>query len=90
MEITIHISEVLASQAASSGLPAEAYVERLLDRIAAASVARDESRDALRGELLADWEQYKTTGLHLDEEEVDTWLARLESGEDAEPPELHT
>ena len=46
-------------------------------------------RERLRGELAADWESYQTTGLHLEEAEVDDWLARLEAGEVAELPALH-
>ena len=41
------------------------------------------------GELASDWEYYQTTGLHLEEAEVDDWLARLEAGEVAELPALH-
>lgn len=90
MEITITIPDVLVSQAASNGLSAEAYVERLLGKIAAASVAQNRDREHLRADLLADWEHYQATGLHLDDNEVDGWLARLENGEDAEPPVLHS
>ena len=80
---------MLASQAGASGLPIEAYVERLLGKIAAASQTRSRDREHLRTQLLADWEHYQTTGLHLKDDEVDGWLARLEAGEDVEPPVLH-
>jgi predicted transcriptional regulator len=89
MEITISIPDELVSAAQSSGLPAEAYVERLLGRIAANAVARSRGREHLRAELEADWEQYQSTGLHLDEDEVDCWLAGLQDGDNAEPPALH-
>jgi predicted transcriptional regulator len=89
MEITITIPEVLASQAGAIGLPTEVYVERLLVRIADAALARSQDRENLRRELMADWEHYQTTGLHLEEDEVDGWLAQLEAGENAEPPALH-
>jgi hypothetical protein len=89
MEITISIPEELVSQAKSSGLAAEAYVEQLLRKIAADSAARSRGRERLRGELVEDWEHYMSTGLHLDEDEVDAWLERMEDGEDVEPPPLH-
>ena len=89
MEITITIPEVLADQAGAIGLPPETYVERLLGKIADASLARSRDREDLSSELLADWEHYRSTGLHLDGDEVDTWLAQLEAGENAEPPALH-
>jgi hypothetical protein len=90
MEITITIPDVLVSQAASNGLPADAYVEQLLGRTAAASVAQNRDREQIRTDLLADWEHYQKTGLHLEDDEVDGWLSRLENGEDVEPPMLHT
>jgi hypothetical protein len=89
MEITIAIPELLASQAQAKGIPAEAYVEGILGKIADATLARSRDRERLRSELAADWEHYQTTGLHLEEAEVDGWLARLETGVDAELPALH-
>jgi hypothetical protein len=71
MEITISIPDELVSAAQSSGVPAEAYVERLLGKIAAASAARSRDREQLRAELESDWDHYQSTGLHLDEDEVD-------------------
>jgi len=64
MEITITIPEVLADQAGAIGLPTEAYVERLLGKIADAFLVRSRNREDLRRELPADWEHYQTTGLH--------------------------
>ena len=52
-------------------------------------VAREEQREAMNREALAAWEEYEATGLHVTHEEVDAWLMRLESGEDAPPPECH-
>jgi len=52
-------------------------------------VEREEKREALRQDALAAWDDYKTTGLHVTADEADAWLAKLEAGEDAEPPECH-
>jgi predicted transcriptional regulator len=52
-------------------------------------VDREERRDYLRQEALAAWAAYQATGLHATAEEADAWLARLEAGEDAEPPSPH-
>jgi predicted transcriptional regulator len=35
------------------------------------------------------WNEYQPTGLHVTMEEVDAWLAKLEGGQDVEPPECH-
>jgi hypothetical protein len=35
------------------------------------------------------WAEYLATGLHVSDEESDAWLARLETGDVAEPPVAH-
>ena len=52
-------------------------------------VEREEKRESFRQDALAAWNQYQTTGLHVTLEEGDAWLAKLEAGQDAEPPECH-
>ena len=52
-------------------------------------VDREERREQFRQDALAAWAEYQTTGLHVTAEEADAWLARLEAGEDVEPPECH-
>ena len=50
-------------------------------------------REQMRGSLWqaghAAWQQYQETGLHLTMEEMDSWMAKLEAGEDAELPKCH-
>jgi predicted transcriptional regulator len=50
---------------------------------------REEKRDAFRQDALTAWAEYQTTGLHVTAEEADAWLAKLEAGKDADPPECH-
>lgn len=50
-------------------------------------VEREEKREAFRQEALLAWEQYQATGAHATAEEADAWLAKLEDGQDIEPPE---
>ncbi len=52
-------------------------------------VGREEKREQFRAAALAAWNDYQATGLHATAEEADAWLAKLESGEDAEAPECH-
>jgi predicted transcriptional regulator len=52
-------------------------------------VEREEKREQFRLDTLAAWEDFHTTGLHLTEEEVDDWITKLETGEDAAAPECH-
>jgi predicted transcriptional regulator len=48
-----------------------------------------EKRDQFRQDALAAWAHCQTTGLHATAEEADAWLATLEAGEAAAPPECH-
>jgi predicted transcriptional regulator len=50
---------------------------------------REERRERLRQDALAAWAEYQESGNHLTEAEADAWLARLEAGEDVEPPAPH-
>jgi predicted transcriptional regulator len=52
-------------------------------------VEREERREQFRRSALAAWADYQATGLHVTADEADAWLARLEAGEDAEPPPCH-
>ena len=52
-------------------------------------VEREERRQQLHQDALAAWEEYQTTGLHVTDEEADAWLARLETGDDSDPPSPH-
>lgn len=54
-----------------------------------ALIDREEKREALRQNTMQAWEAYQRTGEHLTLEEADAWLAKLEAGEDVEPPQCH-
>jgi predicted transcriptional regulator len=52
-------------------------------------VEREEKREAFKADAMRAWNDYRRTGLHLTLEEADAWLAKLEAGEDKEPPACH-
>lgn len=52
-------------------------------------VEREERREQVRQDALAAWAEYEATGQHVTADEADAWLARLEDGEDVEPPATH-
>ena len=52
-------------------------------------IEREEKREQFRLFALAAWNNYQATGLHVTAGETDAWLAKLEDGEDADPPECH-
>lgn len=52
-------------------------------------VEREEKREAFRQEVLTAWSAFQEIGLHVIHAEADDWLAQLEAGQDAEPPECH-
>lgn len=50
-------------------------------------VEREEQCESFRQDAILAWHEYQATGLHVTSEEADAWLAKLEEGEDVEPPE---
>ena len=52
-------------------------------------VDREERRQQFQQDALATWASYQATGLHATAAEADAWLAKLEAGEQAAPPECH-
>lgn len=52
-------------------------------------VEREEKREAVRQAAIDAWSQYRATGMYLTAAEADVWLAKLEAGEDVNPPECH-
>lgn len=52
-------------------------------------VEREEKREVFRQDAFNAWREYQETGLHVTMEEADTWLTKLEAGQDVEPPECH-
>jgi predicted transcriptional regulator len=49
-------------------------------------VEREEKREQFRRDALAAWDHYQTTGLHVNAEDADAWLAKLEAGKNVAPP----
>jgi hypothetical protein len=43
----------------------------------------------LRQSAISAWNDYCASGLHATLYEADVWLAKLEAGEEVEPPECH-
>ena len=52
-------------------------------------VDREEKREAVRQDAIAAWDAYQLTGLHVTMAAADAWLAKLEDGQDVEPPASH-
>lgn len=52
-------------------------------------VGREEKRESMRQDGLRAWSDYQTNGSHLTHEEADAWTAKLEAGQDVDPPACH-
>lgn len=52
-------------------------------------VEREEAQANLRESALKVWKEYQLTGLHVSHQEADAWLAKLECGDDIDPPKSH-
>jgi len=53
-------------------------------------VEREEKREQFRQGVLAAWNDFQATGLHLSAEAAAAWLAKPEAGGDAEVHECHS
>ena len=70
-----------AGPRAHTVLDLRAAIERFVDQ--------EERCESFRADALAAWSEYQTTGQHVTGAEADAWLARLETGEAADPPRCH-
>ena len=52
-------------------------------------ITRQEKRESFLQDARDAWQHYQDTGLHLTDDEVGDWIAKLEAGEAAELPECH-
>lgn len=52
-------------------------------------VDREEAREKFKQEALKSWKQYKTTGMHLTNEEVGEWLSTWGTQSETELPPCH-
>ena len=62
---------------------------RIMHEAIAQYVEREEKRESFKQEAMQAWRDYQATGLHVTHEEMDAYLAKLEAGEDVEPPACH-
>lgn len=85
IQLEAELNERVRSLAAARGRSADWIMREAI----AQYVEREERREAFNGDALHAFEELERTGLHLTLEEADAWLARLEAGEDADPPPCH-
>ena len=52
-------------------------------------VERAERREEFLRAGVAALEHYRTTGLHVTQDELEEWIEKAETSEDARPPECH-
>ncbi len=52
-------------------------------------VEREEKREAFRQDTLRAWEEYRSTGLHASDEEVQTWLSSWGTDHELPAPTCH-
>jgi predicted transcriptional regulator len=53
-------------------------------------LSREEKREQLRLDTIASWDHYEATGLHVPDDEMDQWAAKLKAGSKAPPLKCHT
>lgn len=85
IEVDAATAERLDRIAADSGSSPQSVLRKAVEQYDERRAARRKFRE----EGMAAWDDYIATGLHLTGDEVDRWLARIESGEDVDPPACH-
>ena len=50
---------------------------------------REEKKEAFRQDTIKAWEEYRSTGLHVTAEEVDTWMASWGTDQELPAPQCH-
>ncbi len=79
------IEERVQRLAATQGRPAQGILRDAIEQY----VDREEKREAFRRDTVAAWERYRETGLHVEQDEIEAWVAKLETGDDAPVPQCH-
>ena len=79
------LSEIVQRMAAARGVSPAVILREAVEEY----IGRRQKQDAFRQDAVAAWEHYQSTGLHVTADEADAWLAQLEAGENAAPPECH-
>lgn len=57
-----------------------------IDQTSRQYLGQEEKRKAFRQDGIKAWNEFQATGLHVTFEEADAWLAKLEAGEEVNPP----
>jgi predicted transcriptional regulator len=86
LELNAQMAERIKQVAANKNSTADQIMQQAIEQY----VSRAERQEQFRLDTLASLEHYDRTGLHLTDEEVGEWIAKLEAGEDPEPLECHT
>ena len=87
---TVKLDQNLRDRMKSLAQARDRSTHWLMREAIAQYVEREEKRESFRKDGERAWAEYQANGLHATMQEADAWLARLEAGEDVEPPECHT
>ena len=90
MAVSVKIDDTLKGRIQNLANARQRSPHWIMREAIARYVEQEEARDAMRQAAVAAWEDYQVTGLHATFEEADAWLAELESGKPAQPPQCHS
>ena len=90
MAISVKIDDVLKSRVQHLAATRQRSPHWIMREAIARYVEQEEARETVKQAAITAWDDYRLTGLHATFEEADAWLAELEGGLPAEPPQCHT
>ena len=90
MAISVKIDDALKSRIQHLAATRQRSPHWIMREAIARYVEQEEARETVKQAAITAWDDYRLTGLHATFEEADAWLAELEGGLPAEPPQCHT
>ena len=90
MAISVKIDDSLKNRVQHLATARKRSSHWIMREAIARYVEQEEARETVKQAAITAWEDYRQTGLHVTFEEADAWLAALEVGLPAEPPQCHT
>ena len=90
MAISVKIDDSLKNRVQHLATARKRSSHWIMREAIARYVEQEEARETVTQAAKLAWADYQQTDLHVTFEEADAWLAALEAGLPAEPPQCHT
>ena len=87
MAVSVKIDDALKGRVQGLAAARQRSSHWIMREAIARYVEQEEAREQVKQAAIVAWESYRDTGLHVSFADADSWLAKLERGQPADPPE---